>query len=73
MYTGLRPGEKLHEVLFTTDEVADVTSHPLITRLTVPPLTPDHLAGMDCHDVAGMGALATAESKPALPASATLH
>jgi FlaA1/EpsC-like NDP-sugar epimerase len=73
VFTGLRDGEKLDEVLFTSEEVSDVTSHPLITRVTVPPLTPDHLADMDCHDVAGMGALARAESKPALPASAPLN
>jgi FlaA1/EpsC-like NDP-sugar epimerase len=72
VFTGLRDGEKLDEVLFTSDEVSHVTSHPLITRVTVPPLTPEHLADMDCHDVAGMGALATAEHKPALPASPTL-
>jgi FlaA1/EpsC-like NDP-sugar epimerase len=73
VFTGLRDGEKLDEVLYTSDEVSDVTSHPLITRITVPPLTPDQLAGMDCHDVAGMGALATVENTPALPAAATLN
>mgnify|MGYP001160339211 CR=1 FL=1 len=67
VFTGLRDGEKLDEVLFTSDEISDVTSHPLITRVTVPPLTPDHLTEMDCHDVAGMGVLAVSESTPAVP------
>ncbi len=31
-FTGLRPGEKLHEELFNTDEVIEKTSHPKILR-----------------------------------------
>ncbi|MFN8050216.1 MAG: nucleoside-diphosphate sugar epimerase/dehydratase [Acidimicrobiales bacterium] len=39
-FTGLRPGEKLHEVLFGPDEKPMPSEHPLISRVTVPPLNP---------------------------------
>jgi FlaA1/EpsC-like NDP-sugar epimerase len=38
VFTGLRPGEKLHEALFGRDEVARSTEHALISRVLVPPL-----------------------------------
>lgn len=37
-YTGLRPGEKLHEVLFGAGEVDRRPAHPLISHVAVPPL-----------------------------------
>ena len=40
VFTGLRPGEKLHEVLLGPDEHAEPTSHPLINRLHSDPLDP---------------------------------
>lgn len=40
VFTGLRPGEKLHEALFSSDEAGTVSSHPLISRVAVPPLSP---------------------------------
>jgi FlaA1/EpsC-like NDP-sugar epimerase len=36
VYTGLRPGEKVHEVLFSDDEVGERRFHPLITHVRVP-------------------------------------
>jgi FlaA1/EpsC-like NDP-sugar epimerase len=37
-YTGLRPGEKLHEVLLGANETDHRPDHPLISRVPVPPL-----------------------------------
>lgn len=44
VYTGLRAGEKMHEVLFGPDEIAQVTEHALISRVEVPALNPANLA-----------------------------
>ena len=44
VFTGLRPGEKLHEVLFAPDEVTTPSSHPLISVVTVPSLGFDAVA-----------------------------
>jgi dTDP-glucose 4,6-dehydratase len=40
IFTGLRPGEKLNEVLFSKDEVGVIKRHPLISHVPVPPLDP---------------------------------
>lgn len=41
--TGLRPGEKLHEELFSDDEADHRPKHPLISHARVPVLDPDQL------------------------------
>ncbi|CAA9225886.1 MAG: UDP-N-acetylglucosamine 4,6-dehydratase [uncultured Acidimicrobiales bacterium] len=50
VYTGLRPGEKLHEVLLGTDEVDSRPFHPLISHVTVPPLDPIDAMAIDPWD-----------------------
>ncbi|MGB6057501.1 MAG: nucleoside-diphosphate sugar epimerase/dehydratase [Microthrixaceae bacterium] len=41
VYTGLRDGEKLHEVLFSDDELGGPSEHPLIMRVDVPSISPE--------------------------------
>jgi len=45
-YTGLRPGEKLHEVLYSSDDQLVKSSHELIWRLSSAQRHPDELAGL---------------------------
>jgi FlaA1/EpsC-like NDP-sugar epimerase len=47
VYTGLRSGEKVDEVLIGRTEVSESTSHELISRVAVPPLDLDGLGGID--------------------------
>jgi FlaA1/EpsC-like NDP-sugar epimerase len=49
VFTGLRPGEKLHEQLFGNDERASATDHQMIRSVSVPALDPTEL-----NDLAGM-------------------
>lgn len=44
VFTGLRPGEKMHEVLFSGTEEPVTTAHPLIRTVRVPALDPAELA-----------------------------
>lgn len=50
VFTGLRPNEKLSEVLFSGDEASVPTSHPLISRVSVPPLDPSELSAVNPDD-----------------------
>jgi FlaA1/EpsC-like NDP-sugar epimerase len=47
VYTGLRPGEKLHESLFGIGEADDRPVHPLISHVRVPPLDGDAYARLN--------------------------
>lgn len=47
VYTGLRPGEKLHENLIGAAEQSIRPHHPLIDHVTVPPLNPSSTANID--------------------------
>jgi FlaA1/EpsC-like NDP-sugar epimerase len=58
VYTGLRPGEKVHEVLLAEGEVDRRPAHPLIAHVDVEPSEPsavdELLAGADSDDVEGL-------------------
>lgn len=43
VFTGLRPGEKMHEALFSERERGLHRQHPLISHVTVPPIDPADL------------------------------
>ncbi len=47
VYTGLRPGEKLDEVLLGEAEVDQRPLHPLISQVRVPPLDPGLVTNLD--------------------------
>lgn len=42
-FTGLRPGEKLHETLVSKAETGSKRKHPKITQIAVNPISPDEL------------------------------
>ena len=46
-YTGLRPGEKLHEVLLAANEVAHRPRHPKVDHVVVPPLDVPRFSALD--------------------------
>jgi FlaA1/EpsC-like NDP-sugar epimerase len=54
VYTGLRPGEKLGEELFSLGEQPSATQHPLVSRVDVPRLEALDVvnAGHSTHDAA---------------------
>src|SRR5699024_6443503 len=41
VFTGLRPGEKMHEILFSENEAGEKRQHPMISHVAVPPLHPE--------------------------------
>ena len=75
VFTGLRPNEKLHEVLFSGDEDRATTSHELIYRVAVPPLDPEALGVVDGSSPESMAQLtqqplaAAAAAAPGAPVS----
>lgn len=73
-YTGLRPGEKLREVLFGPGEVDRRPNHPLISQVEVPGLAPralDALRGGG-HPVTGVLRALCGDEDPAGESSASV-
>ncbi len=51
VYTGLRPGERVHETLFGAAERPSRPSHPLISHCDVPPISPEEVDALAAlHD-----------------------
>ncbi len=50
IYTGLRQGEKLAEELFGADETGVAAIHPLISHVTVPPISPGLVSVLELED-----------------------
>nr|MDT0657230.1 nucleoside-diphosphate sugar epimerase/dehydratase [Micromonospora sp. DSM 115978] len=50
LYTGLRPGEKLHEELLGSGEVDTRPLHPLVSHVAVPALHPADAMALDPYD-----------------------
>jgi FlaA1/EpsC-like NDP-sugar epimerase len=67
VYTGLRPGEKLHEELFGPGEQDIRPLHPLISHVDVPPLDPAQVRILDpcAHPTALIEDLVTLCQPPA--------
>jgi FlaA1/EpsC-like NDP-sugar epimerase len=53
VYTGLRPGEKLHETLLGAREVDERPIHPSISHVPVPPVDPLEVRALDPYLPAG--------------------
>lgn len=64
VYTGLRPGEKLHEVLHCTGEADHRPYHPLISHAAVPPLSPDRVTGASVSDLAATARVLSSADAP---------
>jgi FlaA1/EpsC-like NDP-sugar epimerase len=68
VYTGLRPGEKLHERLVGADAVGQTRIHPLISHVAVTPLDPALVPGMEPPPALRAHGTATT-AKPAVTAA----
>lgn len=54
VFTGLRPGEKLHEDLVAVDEQGDRPFHPMITHVQAPGIAFEQIADLETHEPDGL-------------------
>ncbi len=73
VFTGLRPGEKLHEALLGQAELDERHAHPLISHCKVPPQSPLGLEGLGVEDPDDLKAMLVSLCKSASPARGPLH
>lgn len=73
VYTGMRPGEKLHEELFGAVKADVRPAHPLISHVAVPALGPMEVSALDAEEPAKLNQrLAALCDQPATPLSPAL-
>lgn len=70
VYTGLREGEKLHEDLFSPGETPEPTAHPLVFRVSVPPLAAAEVLAVPASSPSVTGEWMLAASRAEGPAPA---
>ena len=71
-FTGLRQGEKLHEVLFSGSEGHTPSTHPLISQVRVPSLAPGSVALLASDEVPDVARPASIH-RNTRPSRASLH
>ncbi|MDR7085938.1 FlaA1/EpsC-like NDP-sugar epimerase [Aeromicrobium panaciterrae] len=69
VFTGLKPGEKLHEKLFGSGEVDDRPVHPLVSHVSVPPVTAAEALDLrlDMDNRAAVDSIAAMSAQLAMP------
>jgi FlaA1/EpsC-like NDP-sugar epimerase len=73
VFTGLRPGEKLHEVLLGQAELDDRHAHPLISHCRVPAQSPLGLEVLNVDDIEDLRAMMISLCRPGMPVEATVQ
>jgi FlaA1/EpsC-like NDP-sugar epimerase len=73
VFTGLRPGEKLHEVLLGQAEKDDRHAHPLISHCRVPAQSPAGLEGLDEQEPAALRDNLIGLCRPGVTAGASVQ
>jgi len=72
VFTGLRPGEKMHEVLLGRNELDDRHAHPLISHCRVPAQSPLGLAELEVSNDDDLKVAMISQCRTALTSDETL-
>jgi len=73
VYTGLRPGEKLHEVLLGRNEIDDRHAHPLISHCRVPAQSPLGLDALEADNDDDLKVAMVSQCRAAITSDETLR